>query len=433
MTMAQRPYDPLRSSHGSLYPAQIADELRGRWTTTGNSVDALPPQDVLTTFLDILYQASLLREEGQPVRCRVALAPPSAFEIVPPEGVDRPMVCRFDTPATFSAHDIRKLACASGYYRSLLGVEIDASGALRIWGMVMTGTHWVDRVDGGRLVGNPLPQELIVHVVGAGHLRMVCGYERVLETAAGLVLAEGFDPFHSKWLPLHFRSVRHAMIEDMLLSGGQTLDICDSFVKDAAQSVARRALTLMRSRGRGGLLVFLPDNLPQPELDRWLRFRVRFKPSGGSQQYGAVMRRLLARLLSLAAQAGLEKITWDAYRQLQDADLTALENQLIEFAHVMADLMSVDGALVLDRRFSLIGFGCEILGDHPVRSIHRALDLEAEYTVEEAADRSGTRHRSTYRLVAGMEGAMAVVVSQDRNVRFVARHNGRLTYWPYLP
>lgn len=48
-------------------------------------------------------------------------------------------------------------------------------------------------------------------------------------------------------------------------------------------------------------------------------------------------------------------------------------------------------------------------------------------------DSSSHRHRSAYRLVNGLNQSIAVVVSQDGDVRFVAHHNGKLTYWPYLP
>ena len=118
---------------------------------------------------------------------------------------------------------------------------------------------------------------------------------------------------------------------------------------------------------------------------------------------------------------------------MRDTELAAFDDELIQFGHFLADLMSVDGSLVLDRSFRLIGFGGEILGDSPARVIHRALDLEAESCLAEPADSSGTRHRSAYRLVKGFPEAIAIVVSQDGDVRFVAHHNQKLAYWPYLP
>ena len=428
----------MRPTNESLYPAQIAEEVRERWAAAGRAAEVLPAPDALSRLLDIAYQASLLREETQLVRCRLILASPFDFEGVFSAGTERPVICRFDAASALTAHEIRKLATAAGYYRALLGVGPDAAGTLKIWGMVFTGTHWLDRVDGGRLAVNELPHRLVVHILAPGRLRVACGHERVLETSTGILLYEGFDPFRSRWLPRQFREVRQALVASAVVpeSGARTstaVTICDNFVRDAAQSVVRRALGLVRSRGHGGLLAMVSATADPSAIDRWFRFRVRFQPDSGARRYQTLMRQLLERLLFLGQAAGLEKITWHEYRSLHDPALADMEQQLIEFTHVLADLMSVDGALVLDRTFRIIGFGGEILGDQPVARIHRALDLEADRTVDEPADSSGTRHRSAYRFVDGMRDALAVVVSQDGAVSFVAHHRDRLTYWPYLP
>ena len=63
--------------------------------------------------------------------------------------------------------------------------------------------------------------------------------------------------------------------------------------------------------------------------------------------------------------------------------------------------------------------------------IGRALDLEGESVADEPAANEGTRHRSAYRLVGALPGTVAVVVSQDGGVRFVAARDGRLTYWEH--
>ena len=65
------------------------------------------------------------------------------------------------------------------------------------------------------------------------------------------------------------------------------------------------------------------------------------------------------------------------------------------------------------------------------RSACRALDLEGERRVGESIDGVGTRHRSAYRLCKALPGVVAVVVSQDGNVRFVRRADGDLTYWAH--
>jgi hypothetical protein len=41
----------------------------------------------------------------------------------------------------------------------------------------------------------------------------------------------------------------------------------------------------------------------------------------------------------------------------------------------------------------------------------------------------GARHRSAYRLAGALPGSVAVVISQDGDVRFVCKKGGRVTYW----
>ena len=424
----------MSASELSSYPAGMAAALRERWAEGGHPAAALPPDACLVLLLDRMYQASLMHEEGEPVRCRIIVAPPNAFAGEIEDGAGDLNVFRFAQASAFTPHDLRKLAAAAGYYRALLGVEPGGPEAPVIWGMVVTGTRWVNRIGGDRLGETQLPRSLVIQILGPGHLIAACGYTRVLESAGGKLLAEGLDPFRSEWLPERFSSVRASLLAELgesLPDAGSTR-ICDSFVKDVAQSVIRRVLGLVRTRGHGGILAYLPDG-PGSATDEWFRFRVRFAEDESALRFGKLLVRLMRRVLEVGRSLGLSVCTWSDYRRMHDPELAEVDDALIGFGHVLADLMSVDGALVLGRNFRLIGFGGEILGDSHVSRIERAWDLEAERTVAEAADSSGTRHRAAYRLVNGEREAIAVIVSQDGDVRFVAHHRGRLVYWPYLP
>src|SRR5215211_4491707 len=93
---------------------------------------------------------------------------------------------------------------------------------------------------------------------------------------------------------------------------------------------------------------------------------------------------------------------------------------------------SVDGAVVMSKRFELLGFGGEISGELPaVRTVAKALDLEGERITKEPTDGVGTRHRSAYRLCSALGEAVGVVVSQDGTARFVRRMDGGVAYWDH--
>ena len=81
--------------------------------------------------------------------------------------------------------------------------------------MVITGTEWVNRIEGGRFEGPSLPPHLVIQILGPGHLTAASGYSRVLESANGKLLMEGFDPFRSHWLPARFGSVRESLLAEL--------------------------------------------------------------------------------------------------------------------------------------------------------------------------------------------------------------------------
>lgn len=160
---------------------------------------------------------------------------------------------------------------------------------------------------------------------------------------------------------------------------------------------------------------------------------MRFKHVEAMNRFQKLMLRLMQRALGVGERNAIAEVRWEDFLKMQDTSLRELHDALVEFSHFLADLMSIDGSLVLDRQFKLIGFGAEILGDSHVSCIERATDLEADKSITEPADASGTRHRSAYRLVSSVQDAIVVVISQDGAVRFVAHRGGRLVYWPYLP
>ncbi len=300
--------------------------------------------------------------------------------------------------------------------------------------MIVTGTRWINHTEMTVHEAARLPKRLVIHILGAGHLVFAAGLYRVLETIGGQVLTEGFDPFRSKWLPKHFEPFRNKILAQ--LDKGSTrnagVKLCESFARDVAQNVIRRVLRLVRSRAHGGMLIYLSDE-HDSRLDNWLRIRMRFEHADATYRLQQLMLSLMQRTLEVGAANGIAEVRWQDFLQMHDASLAKLHDLLVEYSHFLADLMSIDGSLVLNRELRLIGFGGEILGDSHVNCIERAIDIEGEETVTESAEASGTRHRSAYRLVSSMQDAIVVVVSQDGGVRFVAHRGGRLMYWPYLP
>ena len=78
----------------------------------------------------------------------------------------------------------------------------------------------------------------------------------------------------------------------------------------------------------------------------------------------------------------------------------------------------------------IVGFGAEVSGELPYpETVWQALDVEGEKRAPEPANSVGTRHRAAYRYVTAHPAGLAVVISHDGGVRFVANLGGEVVYW----
>ena len=192
-------------------------------------------------------------------------------------------------------------------------------------------------------------------------------------------------------------------------------------------------ISSIRNAHHGGIIIFLPPELETAVAgdNPYLDIKYRFTAEEPRQRF----RTLIVKLMNTLAETYGDTppgtvIGWDEYVASHDERLHLLDEAIFEVAHLFAGLASVDGAVVLSKRFDLLGFGAEISSRLAgVTTVARALDSEGERTEPEPASAVGTRHRSVYRLCNALHEAVAIVVSQDRSVRFVTWKGDCVTSW----
>ena len=431
------------------YPADLAEVVLRTWDD-GSSLsdkyceaahdhDGLPAPSVLETILSTCYQASLLREEERPVRFRLIVASAASFPAPggPPHGLHRLL---FNKPRPLSHHELRRLAPAVDFHRALIGAQIEPRDGLILWGMVTTGPRWVQAIYGGRQSFQRLPANLVVRVTAPGRIAVCKGLLTLATLVGGRIVAPSLDIFDSTWLPATFAEWRvellalHREARDRATTPWAELD--PDVTRLIVQHSVRSVIGLMRSSHHGGTILFLP-----PEGDgsiEKLDGRVLPKYAFASEEPRRRFRTLIVALINaLAAVQRTDperrKVGWEEYVSSTSSDVAQIDEAIFELAHQVAGLAAVDGAVVLNKRFELLGFGAEIGGDLPVvHWVARALDAEGTSKVRESVERNGTRHRSAYRLCNFVHNALAIVVSQDGTVRFVKWHEGEVTYWDHV-
>ncbi|MDQ3863133.1 MAG: hypothetical protein M3317_06490, partial [Actinomycetota bacterium] len=202
-----------------------------------------------------------------------------------------------------------------------------------------------------------------------------------------------------------------------------------------AERMMKRVISVLRDARHGGTVVFIPSwDFAGPSREHpYIDLRYRFADGRTRVSFPELIVDILDRLAELygtAEQHEPRAVGWREFEATTDAEIETLDEALFEMAHLIAGLAAADGAVVMNKRNELLGFGGMISGRLPdVERVWRALDLEGEEVVEEVTGNVGARHRSAYRLGGALPGSVAVVISQDGGVRFVCQRGGRVTYW----
>ena len=146
-------------------------------------------------------------------------------------------------------------------------------------------------------------------------------------------------------------------------------------------------------------------------------------------RYRALLRRLMA-CLGAASRTG--SVGWDDFVAADDPAVGDIEQSVFEISRLIASLAAIDGAVLLNKRFDLIGFGAEVSAELPApRQVWRAIDIEGEQRRCDLTESVGTRHRAAYRFVQHYPRGLAVVISHDGAVRFVGSIDNSVTYWEH--
>jgi len=331
-----------------------------------------------------------------------------------------PLALREQLPLTVD--NLRRLSPATPFHSSVVCAS-PTGNTWTIWGLLHTGADWLAPTWGGRDHHRPLelPQ---VHVIGPGRLSVYAGEALVGSLVSGMIEATTTDVFTSNWLRDLFRNNRRRFLQpDDELSLAD-----DTLVREIAQHMMRRALFLMRQAGNGGLILFAdPELFERPDLGGLLKLKYDFSPGEARERYRRLMRRLVR---ALGAPGGDVPVNLERFLGMETPEVLAVEKSFFEVSSLIAALADVDGAVVIDKRLELVGFGAEVSGElsYP-DTVWQALDLEAERRAPDPANSVGTRHRAAYRFVTAHPQGLAIVVSHDGIVRFVANLEGEVVYF----
>ena len=430
------------------YPPDLASFVAKHWevaardlaqdsTARSNPSEPLPPTKALEQLISTCYQASLLRDEERLVTFRVICCPPELVpaDSGPPTGLHR---LAFTHPRPLTEDELRRLSPSADFHRSLIGVQFGTDNTPEIWGIISSGPRWIKAAQGDRITCPPLPDRLVVSVTGPGRLTVARGLVTVAMLQGGRITCPASDVLESRWLQDTFASVRE---EVLTLHRDHTnrdalprRPIDPQLISRISRHVVRRIISLVRSSRHGATLLFLPPEAAEHAgHQKHINIKYQFADAAPRRRFRALLLDIIEELSSSNAFGRIEQpVGWEDYLASRDDHVAELDEAIVELTQVLASLSAVDGAVVLTRRFEILGFGAEISGELPdVSEVVRSRDSEARETTLERAAGMGTRHRSVYRLCQLDPQVLAIVVSQDGGVRFIKQLDGRVAYWDH--
>jgi hypothetical protein len=430
------------------YPEDLASIIQERWNNVpafmndeiaGESSvpDLLPNSSVLESLISVCYQASLMRDEGRSVTFRLLLRGPSCFKARegPPTGLQRIV---FSESRPFDEHELRRLSSAADFYRSLIGANLDQAEGLRIWGLINSGSRWIQTLHGGRKTCEFLPPSLLIRVMGPGRLAVCKGSLTIATLHSGRIACPTTDATVPRWLPASFTPARNRLFElhreAREVEGKFWAMLDESFIAILAQQVYKRIVSIMRNLHHGGTLILIPHEratelaLENPYID----IKYKFTKEEPRDRLSSLYLQIMNTLADEGGKRGVfdRPMGWDDYVASDSEAIESLDEAIFEAAHFIADLTTVDGAVVMTKSLELLGFGGEILaGSNRIETVARILDFEGEQRQVESTQGVGTRHRSAYRLCHELQDAVAIVVSQDGMVRVITWKDNMVVYW----
>ncbi|HVJ15443.1 MAG TPA: hypothetical protein VM686_08380 [Polyangiaceae bacterium] len=407
------------------YPADLARYVQEHWPSDS---PLTLPGELLGEALSVAFQASLTAEEARPTRFRLLLTP---VEKLPENGVPNQGVLRlrFDRSRPLSPEELRRLAPSAAFESSLIGAQAE-HGKLRIWGLAHSGPAWLAPTVGGRSVVPNWTYDPIIHVTGPGQLAVRTAGTLVGALERGSLVDAMMDVFDSEWLPALFAREREQIRKEHAARQAEASSptlVEHSLVGRVAQHMLRRCIQLVRAARHGGLLLVVDAELGGPADVEGLRLKYRFEQDEPSHRFRTLLLEILERVSASTSKATVD---WSDFALDASQELERLERSVFELSKVFANLMAIDGAVVLDKRFGMVGFGAEVSAELPTPArVCRALDAEGSQRVAEDVENVGTRHRAAYRFVQAHTRGLAIVVSHDGGVSFVANRDGEVVFW----
>ncbi len=353
-----------------------------KYKNTGLEIERdqrLPEKKILEEVCNVLLNTSCMREEGRYSSFRVCfIKADSAF-------LDTYLYARsllFDKPVRFDTNALHKLAPALNSNLSYLILDVSKNPITAV-GIIYAYTTWEKIMTGEEASGNRLPQIPNILISGPGEMEGCIGEASLVRYESGNSFSFCTGVFNSSIVADKLRMDSHVSDEERL-------------------KLLYRVIWRALQYGHGGHILIVPSELTNKD--------------DISIKYG------------LSAE----------FPTLHDGDEEWMKldrnKQIIAFADFIAQLTTVDGAVVLTKNLDLVGFGAETHMEIFCKEKPKICFVRENGTTDrsKAYDDNGMRHRSSYSYCNENEEAIAIIMSQDGTVKACTKHEEEIVIYNHI-
>lgn len=432
-----------RDLYTDLQRVWNAEPLSSRWPR----VD-LPEKAVLDELLDVCYHASLMSEEGRPIVFRVALIT-STSSVHPPREQPIPLepIMRYvlSQPVPFSTGELRRLAPVADPRQVMIAVEAVGEGSgrrLQIYGLIDVGMAIWEMARHQRISGTASPESLVVVSTHPGELSICRGDRPVIRLRGGQVVRPLRSVLYQGPVSRFFVGATDALIEEAIRRSGLPSSRARRDEPDDGRDFAHlefieSVLLHTAEQHHGGALLFVPDEVADDDPLLLENVSIKYRlPSTRPQE--ALLEAMAVRLERNDLHKRLHeqsRVSRERLEELEALDWNQreYEDSAQDAARFIASLTAVDGAVVLTDKLRIIGFGAEVrVSDSGTDTIYHATNEEGTAATDAPFTSYGTRHRSAFRFVEGMDPTVAFILSQDGGIRAATLVEDRVVMWSYF-
>lgn len=429
-----------------LYPTDIASEIKARWTKfqrvfKEKKGPSFPSDSHLQNILDVIYHSSFTTEELRKTSVRIAYAVPKDINgksnfmnhHSPPIKLTETVLLNVSellkiTPAFNPNYSIIVIAP----HNEISKIKNDTN-PLVIWGIMNIGQGYFNLINGKSSAALALPNLLTLGVTAPGFITISSIGNILLRIQNGQIVRPSIDELSDSSVGKYLSDSAIELYEDVCRTLKTKIYASDDSNEHPYQIYYRTITNIMRQTREhfhGGTFIIVPNELTID--DERIKDRINLKYKIEPIPIWDELIKEAVASSKYFDKAFSKTITLKELKETvrQDRIRENAEEKIFEYEFFASKLSGVDGAVLLNKKLDILGFGGEITASsNSLTLVRKAKDPYGKNWSEVSIQSFGTRHRSALRFCSSYENACAFVISQDGSAKTIKRVGSHVYIW----